>query len=157
MPCGTPSRPGGIAAFNLYLTTTFDPLLERALNAVRFDRAESTRTQAFFPGAANKDLPALAWEENLLDFLCEPPRHLSTDVMKYLGNDLKSHPLFVPVKERMENKSRRGIYATSRSWPCCCSCSFGILGRAASPSTSYDNSPIMNDNLFYDHPFCWTL
>jgi hypothetical protein len=48
----------GIAAFNLYLTTTFDPLLERALNAVRFGGAETTRTQAFFPGAANKDLPA---------------------------------------------------------------------------------------------------
>ena len=48
----------GIAAFNLYLTTTFDPLLERALNAVRFAGVETTRTQAFFPSAANKDLPA---------------------------------------------------------------------------------------------------
>jgi TIR domain/SIR2-like domain len=109
----------GIAAFNLYLTTTFDPLLERALNAVRFGGAESTRTQAFFPGAANKDLPArraelggvtvyhmlgkvsvaagefVAWEEDLLDFLCELPRHLSTDVMKHLGNDLKSHALLL--------------------------------------------------------------
>ena len=48
----------GIAAFNLYLTTTFDPLLERALNTVRFAGVETTRTQAFFPSAANKDLPA---------------------------------------------------------------------------------------------------
>jgi hypothetical protein len=109
----------GIAAFNLYLTTAFDPLLERALNAVRFGGAETTRTQAFFPGAANKDLPArraelagvtvyhvlgkvsvaagefVAWEEDLLDFLCELPRHLSTDVMKHLGNDLKSHALLL--------------------------------------------------------------
>jgi hypothetical protein len=109
----------GIAAFNLYLTTTFDPLLERALNGVRFGGAETTRTQAFFPGAANKDLPArraelagvtvyhvlgkvsvaagefVAWEEDLLDFLCELPRHLSTDVMKHLGNDLKSHALLL--------------------------------------------------------------
>jgi hypothetical protein len=109
----------GIGAFNLYLTTTFDPLLERALNAVRFGGAETTRTQAFFPGAANKDLPArcaelagvtvyhvlgkvsvaavefVAWEEDLLDFLCELPRHLSTDVMRHLGNDLKSHALLL--------------------------------------------------------------
>ena len=109
----------GIAAFNLYLTTTFDPLLERALNAVRFGGAESTRTQAFFPGADSKDLPArrvelagvtvyhvlgkvsvaagefVAWEEDLLDFLCELPRHLSTDVMKHLGSDLKSHALLL--------------------------------------------------------------
>ncbi len=109
----------GIAAFNLYLSTTFDPLLERALNAVRFDGEVATRTQAFFPGAANKDLPArraelagvtvyhvlgkvsvaagefVAWEEDLLDFICELPRHLSTDVMKHLGNDLKSHALLL--------------------------------------------------------------
>ena len=108
-----------IGAFNLYLTTTFDPLLERALNAVRFGGAQTTRTQAFFPGAANKDLPAcraelagttvyyvlgkvsvasgefVAWEEDLLDFLCELPRHISTDVMKHLGNDLKSHALLL--------------------------------------------------------------
>jgi len=119
VPGGTLRDLAGIAAFNLYLTTTFDPLLERALNAVRFGGAESTRTQAFFPGAANKDLPArraelagvtvyhvlgkvsvaagefVAWEEDLLDFLCELPRHLSTDVMKHLGNDLKSHALLL--------------------------------------------------------------
>jgi hypothetical protein len=109
----------GIDAFNLYLSTTFDPLLERALNAVRFGGAQTTRTQAFFPSAANKDLPArraelagvtvyhvlgkvsvaagefVAWEEDLLDFLCELPRHLSTDVMKHLANDLKSHALLL--------------------------------------------------------------
>ncbi|MBV8451139.1 MAG: toll/interleukin-1 receptor domain-containing protein [Deltaproteobacteria bacterium] len=108
-----------IDPFNLYLSTTFDPLLERALNCVRFDGAEATRTQAFFPGAANKDLPArrtelsgvtvyhvlgkmsvaagefVAWEEDLLDFLCELPRHLSTDVMKHLSSDLKSHALLL--------------------------------------------------------------
>jgi hypothetical protein len=122
-PCLVPGAAlrdlAGIAAFNLYLTTTFDPLLERALNTVRFGGAETTRTQAFFPGAANKDLPAcraelrgvtvyhvlgkvsvaagefVAWEEDLLDFLCELPRHLSTDVMKHLANDLKSHALLL--------------------------------------------------------------
>ena len=50
----------GIAAFNLYLSTTFDPLLERALNAVRFGGVESTRTQAFFPGAVAKTFPHAA-------------------------------------------------------------------------------------------------
>jgi hypothetical protein len=121
--CPVPGRTlrdlAGIDAFNLYLTTTFDPLLERALNAVRFGGNEKTRTQAFFPSAANKDLPArraelagatvyhvlgkvsvaagefVAWEEDLLDFLCELPRHLSTDVMKHLGSDLKSHALLL--------------------------------------------------------------
>ena len=119
VPGGTLRDLAGIDAFNLYLTTTFDPLLERALNAVRFGGKEGTRTQAFFPSAANKDLPArraelggvtvyhvlgkvsvaagefVAWEEDLLDFLCELPRHLSTDVMKHLGNDLKSHALLI--------------------------------------------------------------
>jgi hypothetical protein len=122
-PCLVPGAAlrdlAGVAAFNLYLATTFDPLLERALNALRFKGAETTRTQAFYPGAANKDLPArrielagvtvyhvlgkvsvavgefVAWEEDLLDFLCELPRHLSTDVMKNLGNDLKSHALLL--------------------------------------------------------------
>ena len=119
VPGGALRDLAGIDAFNLYLTTTFDPLLERALNAVRFGGKESTRAQAFFPSAANKDLPArraelagatvyyvlgkvsvaagefVAWEEDLLDFLCELPRHLSTDVMKNLGNDLKSHALLI--------------------------------------------------------------
>ena len=58
--CPVPGRAlrdlAGIAAFNLYLTTTFDPLLERALNAVRFGGADKTRTQAFFPGAASKEI-----------------------------------------------------------------------------------------------------
>jgi hypothetical protein len=121
--CPAPGRTlrdlAGIEVFNLYLSTTFDPLLERALNTVRFGGAEATRTQAFFPNAANKDLPArrsdlagvtiyhvlgkvsvapgefVAWEEDLLDFLCELPRHISTDVMKHLGSDLKSHALLL--------------------------------------------------------------
>jgi hypothetical protein len=109
----------GIRAFNLYLSTTFDPLLERALNDARFGGTAQTCTKAFFPGSASKDLPApraelpgvtlyhvlgkasvvqgefVAWEEDLLDFLCELPRHLSTDVMKHLASDLKSHALLV--------------------------------------------------------------
>ncbi|HEY0793381.1 MAG TPA: toll/interleukin-1 receptor domain-containing protein [Chthoniobacterales bacterium] len=106
-----------IRTFNLYLSTTFDPLLERALNDARFGGSAQTRIKAFFPGSASKDLPApraelpgvtlyhvlgkasvvqgefVAWEEDLLDFLCELPRHLSTDVMKHLASDLKSHAL----------------------------------------------------------------
>ena len=94
-------------------------LLERALDDVRFGGAVTTRTQAFFPGAANKDLPVyrselpgvtvyhvlgqvsvvagefVAWDEDLLDFLCELSRHISTDVMKHLGNDLRSHALLL--------------------------------------------------------------
>jgi hypothetical protein len=37
----------------------------------------------------------VAWEEDILDFLCELPRHLSTNVMKHLSNDLKSHALLM--------------------------------------------------------------
>jgi hypothetical protein len=37
----------------------------------------------------------VAWEEDLLDFLSELRRHLSADVMKHLGNDLKSHALLL--------------------------------------------------------------
>jgi TIR domain/SIR2-like domain len=119
VPGGTLRDLAAINAFNLYLTTTFDPLLERALNAIRFGGKETTRTQAFFPRAADKDLAArraelagvtvyhvlgkvsgiegefVAWEEDLLDFLCELARHLSTDVMKHLGYDLKSHALLI--------------------------------------------------------------
>ena len=106
-----------IDAFQLFLTTTFDPLLERALNRVRFGGAERTRVESFFPGSAHKDLPSrasdlstptvyhllgrvsvaagefVAWEEDLLDFLFELPRHLGTDTMRNLSADLRSNAL----------------------------------------------------------------
>lgn len=106
-----------IDAFKLMLSTTFDPLLERAVNEVRHGGDARTQTAAFFPGASQKDLPArtselatsfvyyllgrmsvaagefVAWEEDLLDFFFELPRHLGTDVMRNLSADLKSQAL----------------------------------------------------------------
>src|SRR5439155_6973209 len=46
-----------ISAFNFFLTTTFDPLLENALNAERYGGQRLTQTLSFFPEAALKDLP----------------------------------------------------------------------------------------------------
>lgn len=106
-----------VEGFRLFLTTTFDPLLGRALDAVRHDGRPATTTLGFFPGAAHKDLPCraaelpgatvyhllgrasvaagefVAWEEDLLDFLIELPRHLSTDAMRNLSADLRSHAI----------------------------------------------------------------
>ena len=47
-----------ISAFNLFISTTFDPLLENALNAQRYGGQPMTQRLAFFPEAALKDLPA---------------------------------------------------------------------------------------------------
>lgn len=41
VPGGSLCDLAGIAAFTLYLTTTFDPLLERTLNAMRYRGVES--------------------------------------------------------------------------------------------------------------------
>lgn len=103
-----------IDAFKLVLSTSFDPLLERALNEVRHGGEARTQSAAFFPGASQKDLPSraadlassfvyyllgrvsvaagefVAWEEDLLDFFFELPRHLGTDVMRNLSADLRS-------------------------------------------------------------------
>jgi hypothetical protein len=107
----------GIGSFQLFLTTTFDPLLERALNQVRYGGAERASVASFFPGASHKDLPTraadlpaatvyhllgrvsvaagefVAWEEDLLDFLFELPRHLGTDTMRNISADLRSNAL----------------------------------------------------------------
>lgn len=104
-------------AFKLILSTSFDPLLERAVNDARHGGEARTQTVAFFPGASQKDLPSraaelpaafvyylfgrvsvaagefVAWEEDLLDFFFELPRHLGTDVMRNLSADLKSQAL----------------------------------------------------------------
>ncbi|MES2899899.1 MAG: toll/interleukin-1 receptor domain-containing protein [Pseudomonadota bacterium] len=45
-----------ISGFDLFVSTTFDPLLEQAINQVRFDGAESTDTIAYAPNRVT-DLP----------------------------------------------------------------------------------------------------
>ena len=45
-----------ITDFDLFVTTTFDPLLEQAVNAVRFDGAQSTEVIAYAPNRV-ADLP----------------------------------------------------------------------------------------------------
>jgi hypothetical protein len=105
-----------ISAFNLFLTTTFDPLLQKALDSVRNGRAGATAVHAFWPGAKDKDLPTrrrdlpgptvfhllgrvssmpeyVVWEEDMLEFLLALNRHMP--VMECLGRDLKEHGLLV--------------------------------------------------------------
>jgi serine/threonine protein kinase len=105
-----------ISAFNLYLTTTFDPLLRRAIDSVRQDSAGDTLDLAFSPMAEVKDLPArrrelpgtrvfyllgkcskkpdyVVWEEDMLEFLLALNHHMP--VMQLLGRDLREHGLLV--------------------------------------------------------------
>lgn len=118
--CPTPGialhQLASIPAFKLFLTTTFDPLLEQALNAARYQGQPLTLTCAFFPEAAEKDLPArkrelmrstvyhlmgkvssspefVAWEEDTLEFVCALHQHLP--LMEKLARDLKEHGLLV--------------------------------------------------------------
>lgn len=103
-----------ISSFNLYLTTTFDPLLQHALDEVRFGGSEGTAVHAFSPASKVKDLPArrrelhganvfhllgrvssmpeyVVWEEDLLEFIFALNKHMP--VMERLGRDLKEHGL----------------------------------------------------------------
>lgn len=105
-----------ISAFNLYLTTTFDQLLQNALNYVRNGGASATSVYAFSPLAETKDLPArrrdlpgttvfhllgrvssmpdyVVWEEDMLEFIFALNKHMP--VMERLGRDLKEHGLLV--------------------------------------------------------------
>lgn len=105
-----------ISAFNFFLTTTFDPLLENALNAERYGGQPLTQTLSFFPEAALKDMPVrksalsratvyhllgrvspcpdyVVWEEDVLEFVCALHQHLP--VMEKLARDLKEHHLLV--------------------------------------------------------------
>ncbi len=105
-----------ITAFNLFISTTFDPLLENALNAERYGGKSLTQSFAFFPEAALKDLPArkaeltratvfhllgyvspspeyVVWEEDALEFVCA--LHQNLPVMEKLARDLKEHGLLV--------------------------------------------------------------
>jgi len=118
--CPTPGTTlkalASISAFNLFLTTTFDPLLENALNAERYGGQALTQRVSFFPEAANKDLPArksglshatvyhllgsvspspeyVVWEEDALEFVCALHQHLP--VMEKLARDLKEHGLLI--------------------------------------------------------------
>lgn len=118
--CPAPGRSlrelASISAFNLFLTTTFDPLLENALNAERYGGQALTQRVAFFPEAAEKDLPArkiglsratvyhllghvssspeyVVWEEDALEFVCALHQHLP--VMEKLARDLKEHGLLI--------------------------------------------------------------
>jgi len=105
-----------ISAFNLFISTTFDPLLEHALNAQRYGGKTLTQRLGFFPEAALKDLPArkadlshatvfhllghvspspeyVVLEEDALEFVCALHQHLP--VMEKLARDLKEHGLLV--------------------------------------------------------------
>ena len=103
-----------VSAFNLYLTTTFDPLLQQALDSVRHAGTNATSVYAFSPGAKTKDLPArrrdlpgatvfhllgrvssmpeyVVWEDDMLEFMFSLNKHMP--VMERLGRDLKDHGL----------------------------------------------------------------
>jgi hypothetical protein len=105
-----------ISGFNFFLTTTFDSLLENALNAERYGGKPVTERLSFFPEAASKDLPArkagltratvyhllgevspspeyVVWEEDTLEFICALHQHLP--VMEKLARDLKENGLLV--------------------------------------------------------------
>lgn len=103
-----------IRDFQLYLSTSTDSLLEAALELAR---GKEPTSLSFYPNAPKKDLPQrgnqlneptvyhllgrspgapgefVVWEEDLLDFLTELPRHLGTDTMRNLSADLKSQSL----------------------------------------------------------------
>ena len=116
-PPGTTLRDlASISAFNLFVTTTFDPLLENAIDAERYGGKQLTERRSFFPEAGDKDLPArktamtratvyhllgyvspspeyVVWEEDALEFVCALHQHLP--VMEKLARDLKEHGLLV--------------------------------------------------------------
>jgi hypothetical protein len=104
-----------ISAFNLYLTTCFSPLLQRALDAVRFKNQPLTETCCF---GAKQDLPFrrkelggatvyhvfgkvsasptyAVWEEDVVEFICELSHLLNISNMKNLALDLREHSLLV--------------------------------------------------------------
>jgi hypothetical protein len=53
-----------IEPLSLFVTTTFDPLLERALNQVRYGGEDATRVLAFTPGRT-KDLPDATYDSSV--------------------------------------------------------------------------------------------
>jgi hypothetical protein len=118
--CPPPGRSlldlASISAFKLFLTTTFDQLLQRALEHARNDGGSAPSVHAFSPGALNKDLPArrrdlpgttvfhllgrvspmpeyVVWEEDMLEFIIALDKHMPA--MQKLALDLKEHGLLM--------------------------------------------------------------
>lgn len=105
-----------VSAFNLFLTTTFDPLLQQALDLERYGGSNQTAVYSFSPGAETKDLPArrrdlpssnvfhllgrissmpeyVVWEEDMLEFMFALNKHMPN--LERLGRDLKEHGLLI--------------------------------------------------------------
>jgi TIR domain/SIR2-like domain len=105
-----------VSAFNLLLTTTFDPLLQHALDIERYGGSGKTAVYTFSLGSETKDLPMrkrdlagssvfhllgrvssmpeyVVWEEDMLEFIFALNKHLP--VLERLGRDLKEHGLLV--------------------------------------------------------------
>jgi len=105
-----------IDAFRLFLTTTCDPLLVRAIDAERFGGQTRTTVGAFAPEADHADLPArladlkgphvhhllgrvspkpdyVVWEEDALEFVCGLQRRM--EKLENLARDLHQHSLLL--------------------------------------------------------------
>jgi TIR domain/SIR2-like domain len=112
----------GIRDFDLFLTTTFDHLLEQALNASWFDGKGEINVYAFSPSARLKDLPDssedrgssrtaltpsvyhllgqvstipeyVVWEEDALEFVCALGQQMRE--MHNLASELKERALLI--------------------------------------------------------------
>ncbi|HKM58952.1 MAG TPA: toll/interleukin-1 receptor domain-containing protein [Chthoniobacterales bacterium] len=112
----------GIRDFDLFLTTTFDRLLEQALNEARFAGRGMVRVRAFSPSAKNKDLPDtledwagnksaktptvyhllgqvstipnyVVWEEDALEFVCALSQQMRE--LHNLASELKERALLI--------------------------------------------------------------
>ncbi len=108
-----------IKAFNLFLSTTIDPLLENALNIERFGGQPCTESVSFSEGLDRKDLPVrkrdldgaliyhlfgkassrrdyVLWEADILEAVIELHDHLKrTGTVNNLSLDLKEHGLLL--------------------------------------------------------------
>ena len=112
----------GIGDFDLFLTTTFDHLLEQALNEAWFDGRGAVNVYAFSPSAKIKDLPDsfedragknaivtptvyhllgqvssipnyVVWEEDALEFVCALGQQMRE--MHNLASELKERALLI--------------------------------------------------------------
>jgi hypothetical protein len=115
-PGSTLTSLAAIPAFNLFITTSVDSLLERAINDVRFSGVKLTDVCSFSRQGLKKDLPArkadlsvptvyhllgrvsadldfAACEEDVLEYVCALHDNLS--VMERLARDLKEHGLLM--------------------------------------------------------------
>jgi hypothetical protein len=115
-PGSTLCELASINAFTLFITTTFDRLLERAINQIRFSGAERTDSASFWPEASEKDVPVrkkdlsrpmvfhllgrvatvpefVVWEEDVLEYICALHQYLP--VMERLARDLKEYGLLI--------------------------------------------------------------